>query len=291
MAQLIKLQDYVSRYEKDIYHYPGQFMRLKKDNWRNVEQEWQYQMENRSNSWFDEDSTPESTKGKSFFQDFDQREEPAIPLSKEKLKQNYLDNLLPFQLKWASTTVNEMSFFDQYFYDDLKLKYFLQRFPDIFLLLYHPIFNLKNNPMEGDILLVSPLELEIIHFVEYESSASLVVGNDRTWYIERNNIQKSMLSPMVSMNRTDQVIKSIFKKYKLDFPVRKVVLSRTNHIKFQTEPYNTRFIGLDSHEQWLNEKRRLVSPIKHQQLKICDHLLKHCFTNAIKRPEWDEEAD
>ncbi len=33
MAQLIKLQDYVSRYEQDIYRYPSQFIKLKKQQW------------------------------------------------------------------------------------------------------------------------------------------------------------------------------------------------------------------------------------------------------------------
>ena len=36
MAQLIKLQDYVSRYEQDIYRYPSQFMRLKKQQWDKI---------------------------------------------------------------------------------------------------------------------------------------------------------------------------------------------------------------------------------------------------------------
>ncbi|ARI76757.1 hypothetical protein [Halobacillus mangrovi] len=33
MAQLIKLQDYISRYETSIYQYPSQFIRLKRENW------------------------------------------------------------------------------------------------------------------------------------------------------------------------------------------------------------------------------------------------------------------
>ena len=36
MAQLIKLQDYVSRYEQDIYRYPSQFIKLKKQQWEKL---------------------------------------------------------------------------------------------------------------------------------------------------------------------------------------------------------------------------------------------------------------
>ena len=33
MGQLIKLQDYISRYELDIYKYPARFIRLKRKQW------------------------------------------------------------------------------------------------------------------------------------------------------------------------------------------------------------------------------------------------------------------
>ncbi len=48
MAQLVKLQDYISRYEKDIYHYPAQYIRLKNENWKKLLQTWEYQLEEQS---------------------------------------------------------------------------------------------------------------------------------------------------------------------------------------------------------------------------------------------------
>ncbi|MFB8735493.1 hypothetical protein ACEQPO_22345 [Bacillus sp. SL00103] len=33
MAQIIKIQDYISRYEQDPHHYINQFIRLKKQRW------------------------------------------------------------------------------------------------------------------------------------------------------------------------------------------------------------------------------------------------------------------
>ncbi|MFE4585135.1 hypothetical protein ACFRA1_07715, partial [Bacillus subtilis] len=33
MAQIIKIHDYISRYELDPYHYINQFVRLKKERW------------------------------------------------------------------------------------------------------------------------------------------------------------------------------------------------------------------------------------------------------------------
>ena len=40
MAQLVKLQDYVSRYQSDLKRYPTQFVRLKKQQWDRTKEEW-----------------------------------------------------------------------------------------------------------------------------------------------------------------------------------------------------------------------------------------------------------
>ncbi|WP_397539656.1 NERD domain-containing protein [Rummeliibacillus pycnus] len=41
MAQLVKLQDYVSRYQKDLKRYPTQFVRLKKIQWARMKEDWE----------------------------------------------------------------------------------------------------------------------------------------------------------------------------------------------------------------------------------------------------------
>ena len=41
MAQLVKLQDYISRYQIDLARYPTQFIRLKKNQWERVKYQWQ----------------------------------------------------------------------------------------------------------------------------------------------------------------------------------------------------------------------------------------------------------
>lgn len=296
MAQLIKLENYISRYEKDPFHYPGQFIRLKQENWKKLMQTWEYQREQ-----YDMDTEVEVkkeqrplAKWKKFFQrreDIEVADEPdfELPLTREALKHYFLDTLLPFQLKWASTTINEMSFLDRIYYEDLTLRYFLQRFPDTFLLLYHPVFQLKNATIDVDIILVTPIEINIITMIERPSSMKIIAGDDRTWYIEENNIQIKCLSPILALKRAETVLKSTLSNIDASIPIRKTVLSRTNKIEFQTEPYLTHFIGVDQHEKWLEEQKNLVSPLKYSQLKITDTLLKQCDSVAVKRPEWQRE--
>lgn len=40
MAQLVKLQDYISRYQIDLARYPTQFVRLKKNQWDRTKRDW-----------------------------------------------------------------------------------------------------------------------------------------------------------------------------------------------------------------------------------------------------------
>lgn len=78
------------------------------------------------------------------------------------------------------------------YYDDL-LKYFLQRFPDTFLVLYQPLFQLKNAPVELDTIIVTPTEVWCIHVLEAENSAVFVGSNDKFWLKKRGIRRKRFL--------------------------------------------------------------------------------------------------
>ena len=41
MAQLVKLFDYISRYESNPFHYPSQYIRLKNENWKKLQLQWE----------------------------------------------------------------------------------------------------------------------------------------------------------------------------------------------------------------------------------------------------------
>lgn len=50
MAQIIKIHDYISRYELDPYHYINQFVRLKKERWLSLVEAAERQHEERQAS-------------------------------------------------------------------------------------------------------------------------------------------------------------------------------------------------------------------------------------------------
>ncbi|RDW15914.1 NERD domain-containing protein [Oceanobacillus chungangensis] len=303
MAQLIKLQDYISRYEWDTYKYPSQYIRLKSDNWQKLYQSWIDPEEEAVES---DESTPKLQDTKSRFSKLKnlvrknkEVEQPLQPMEKKKslilpdteegLKQFFLNNLFSFQLKWATSTMTHISFVNESYYQDPRLTYLLQRFPDTFLIMYYPIFNLKNAPIESEIILITPVGIEIIYFIEERSEAVIMAGDERTWTIDFKTRVSKVLSPLIALKRTEKVVKSILHSYEIDdFAVRKTVLSRTNAIVYATEPYQTKIIDKDKYNQWFDARRRLSSPLKNRQLKVAELLLRHCKSVSMRRQEWDE---
>lgn len=302
MAQLIKLKDYISRYEWNAYRYPSQYIRMKQDQWRNLHEMWLEQRETiRVKALAEADEVEQQAKVSQFFsriksllmryQKTEETEETpsSLPENEQQLRQYFLDQLYPLQLKWASSTISDISFVDESFNNDDTLKFFLQRFPDIYLIMYYPIFELQNASVDGEIILVSPLEIEIISLLEKDQNDIIIASDERTWTVERNHEQRQMLSPLITLRRTEQIIKSILNKADVQFPIQKTVLSMKNDLIFSEEPYQTRLIGQHEFAKWFEQKRNISSPLKNAQLKSIDALLKYCISSSVRRPEWIED--
>lgn len=293
MAQLIKLENYISRYEQDPFHYPSQYMRLKQEQWQQLLHAFENPKEPKKIELIEKDTSffGQFRKKKQIEEDAELETNP-LPQTKEQLKVFYLDQLFQFQLKWASSTISLMSFIDREYQEDLVLKYLLQRFPDTYLVMYHPIFRLKKAEIETDIIMITPFDVFIIKLVEYPSDVKIIAGDDRQWYKEEKSVRSTFISPILSLKRTDKIVKSILKYKEINIPVTKVVLSRSNVIEYHLEPYQTRYIDKKIHEAWLMEQRKLQTTLKHVQLKTIDALLSFSDTVSFDRPEWQrEDAD
>lgn len=325
MGQLIKLQDYVSRYEQNIYLYPSRYVRLKKQQWNKLQQAWghaedgffseQFQQPQEPFDWLEEDKQPFMNRLKGFLmlgkkekeddESVHQEEEPLDendpdegtygfepifsyrPDDEEELKQQFLDQIFRFQMKWASSTLIEKSFVDKSYYYDEKLKYFLQRFPDTFLVLYAPLFLLKKAPVEVDPIILTPTGAWCISFLEEEDLSVFLGSNERFWIKRIKGVEKKVLNPILSLNRTAKIVQQIFNMYEIDLPIHKVVLCRNGYIDYPALPFDITLIEKRNHDEWFTSMRNLRSPLKHVQLKAAQALLQYCQTTSIRRLEWE----
>jgi len=301
MAQLIKLRDYISRYETNPFHYPTQFIRLKQENWHKLMNVWE---EENEEQWKAEqevaDMRTKEATGRFRWNPFKQTRTRAkdavlfkrnLPESKDKLREYFLNQLYPFQLKWATSTLTQVSYTERDHFFDQDLKFFLQHFPDIYLVMYYPIFNIKNAPIDVEIILISPVEIEIITLLNYSSQEMIVVGDDRTWTIEREDNDERIISPTIGLKRTERIVEGILQAYDLSYTIRKTVLSRDAYFLYVTEPCKVSLVGPNEYKTWYDQKRDLSGSLKGAQLKVMEALLEHSFSNSVRRPEWERDKE
>jgi hypothetical protein len=322
MGQLIKLQDYASRYEQDIFVYPSRFVRLKKQQWDKWHKAWDsnetfsFEPEpphaNNGGDWPEEEKEPLFDKlkgllkrGKNEAEDVysplellkeEKKAEDTLdfeasftvrPETVENLKHQFLDQLYRFQMKWATSTLTEKSFPDRRYYYEEKLKYFLQRFPDTYLVMYNPIFLLKQAPVETESILISPTEAWCISFLEAEDLAVFSGSKDRFWIKKGTGEEKKILNPLPALNRTEKIVRKILELHEIELPIQKAVISRNGYIDYPTAPIGVQLIEKRNYEQWFQTMRNQRSPLKHIQLKGAQALLQYCQTTSIRRLEWE----
>ncbi|MDW0117140.1 NERD domain-containing protein [Sporosarcina thermotolerans] len=315
MAQLVKLLDYISRYENDLSHYPTQYIRLKKSQWERMKLQWQNGAEFPGREEIPEVEEEQLREGNwltPLFSLFGRRKErefeaetdemdvvtdevselenfgfnPYVlsnPGNLEHLRKLFLDQLFHFQLKWASSTLRETSHLSARFMGDNLLRSFTQQLPDSFLLFYYPILQVKKAPVEVDIILVTPLECLCITIVEQEDIAAYVANGDRFWTKKVGTKESRILNPLIGLNRMEKIISGIFSTQGIDFPIKKFVLSRNGYIDYPGSPFDIKIIDRRTYNEWFTSLQQSTFPMKFNQFKAAQSILDNVQTTAFSR--------
>jgi len=315
LAQIIKLYDYISRYEIDAYRYPSQFIRLKRQQWNKVSHAWEHNMFHTVMKVSEQPiNTVQEPKG-NFIGKIKNRlskhEEPpkeakplirdavldddelqfaftTVPRTKEDLKHLFLDYIFRFQVRWASSTIREKSSVDMAIYRDQLLQYFAKRLPDHYLFLYRPVFKLKNAPVELDIILIGTTEIYCITIIEQQNDTVFIGSKENFWLARKGEDQKKFLNPLLSLNRTGTIVQKLITSNNIDLSVKKMVISRNGYIDYPFVPYDISILDKRSYNEWFQRLRQTSAPLKHTQLKGAQVLLSHCVTNSYYRKEWND---
>lgn len=326
LAQLVKLQDYISRYQIDLSRYPTQFVRLKKIQWDRVKQQWVSGEEISQWEQIEEQTVvKDSKKTFSFFEKFkikkvpkqiENLEEVEIPTELinqedeipdeestlffepnivykpntiEELKKMFLDQFFHFQIKWASSTTREKSYVDPKFLRDTLLRNMLQSFPDSFLVFYYPIIKVKKAPVELDIVLLAPTECFCISVVEQENQAVFVGEGDRFWTKKVGKMNSKILNPLIQLNRMESIISKILIENEIEMPIRKVLLSRNGYFDYPGTAFNVQFVDKRDFPNWMQQLRHYSSPMKHMQMRAANAILQTVQTTSFNRDIWNTE--
>ncbi|HJF32306.1 MAG TPA: NERD domain-containing protein [Sporosarcina psychrophila] len=312
MAQLVKLLDYVSRYEQDLTRYPSQYIRLKRYQWERMKTQWESGAD--LSEWrreMEEVEEPEESKWFSpLLRVFGQRKDVEAeqnhsnckeekiseeddfgfslnvihnPSTLEQLRKVYLDQLFHFQIKWASSTIMDKSRVDSRFLRDTLLRSFAQQLPDNYLLFYYPILLLKKAPVELDIIILTPVECMCITVLEQQDVAAFSGSGDRFWLKKLGEKETKLLSPLIALNRTEKIISGIFKAQEIDFPVRKYLISRNGYIDHPGSAFDVDIIDRRAYDNWFSSLKKMSVPMKSTQFKAGQAILDLGQTTSISR--------
>lgn len=306
VAHLIKLEDYVSRYQYDMYRYPGQFSRLKRERWTSLKQEWEasYLNENQTVEKYVEQQK-KSVKGafhkvkrwlkreqrESFLDTFEEAAYQFKYKSLPELKINFLKELYEFQLNWASSTILEKSSLRQAYYFDTTLKWLLQSFPDNYFILYYPIVKYPKATVQFDILLIGPTDIWCIVHLSGIEQTIFQTFSERYWLRKDGGQEKKIINPFLSLNRMSTVIKRILAETEIEMTVRKAVITNEGYIDVDAPWSGVEFQDQRNIKRWEDKLKNNKSPIKSVQLKFSQVLLNVCETMAEGRSQFEEEDD
>ncbi|MEO4051889.1 NERD domain-containing protein [Solibacillus sp. CAU 1738] len=324
MAQLVKVQDYISRYQIDLARYPTQFVRLKKGQWERVKHQWETG-EDFNKNWehidAEEEQQVEKTKFsflKKFFpskkaaEDIEEIvvsteiiDEDAIPEEEttlffepnivynpqtlDELKRMFMDQFFHFQMKWASSTLREKSYVDPKYMRDTLLRTLLQTLPDNYLVFYYPILRVKKAPIELEIIIITPVECLCISVLEEEDQAVYIGSSERFWVKKISKYEKKTLNPLIRLNRMETLVKQLFEQEGIEMPIRKVLLSRNGYIDYPTSVYGCQIVDKRKYTEWIQQLKRTASPLKHMQIRAAQSLLKTVQTTSFNRDIWNVE--
>lgn len=325
MAQLVKMLDYISRYENDLSRYPTQYIRLKKYQWERMKTQWENgaDLKEWQQGYVEESEEMDGAgRGKWFsplFRLFGQRRTELIdeevleaiddetseeennfgfnpniiynPTNLEQLRRHYLDQLFHFQIKWASSTLLDKSRVDPRYMRDTLLRSFAQQLPDSFLLFYYPIIKLQKAPVELDIVMVTPVECMCITVLEAEDVSAFIGSGDRFWVKKSGENEKKLLNPLIALNRAEKIVSGIFNGQEIDFPVKKYLVSRNGYVDYPSVPYDVTIVDRRTYESWFSTLQKLPFPLKSTQFKAAQAILDIGQTTSISQLFGEQDQD
>ncbi|GGE77612.1 hypothetical protein [Priestia taiwanensis] len=321
MAQLIKLQDYPSRYENDMYYYPSQYVSLKKEQWKRISDTYESDLfqEYRMNILQEEEySVVAQTEKKGFissmFERFkkkeiiqeeelksDPQDQPFYyvrefflqynPSSAEALQKSYQRFMFQLQMKWASSLVGQKPMTDAIVKNSSLLRHFLTKLPDNYFVMYRPVFHIGSAPVEAEIIIISPVATWCITCVDGDSDSTFVARKGNFWVNKSLRHEQKIINPMHASHRMGKIVQSIYRNKQIDMPIRHILLARDGYIDYPSPPIDVEIIDKRNVNKWYESLRQLSSPIKFQQLKAAQALLDTCKRTVATDQEEGERVE
>ncbi len=247
MSQLVKLQDYVSRYEHNLYHYQSLFTRIKENRWKAFKQN-------------------------------------NINQDQNAMHKEFRNKLFTHQINWATTTVKEISNWDKRYFQDRTLQFLIQEIPDNYLLFYEPVLQVKNAGIELDVILASPTDVWLIVWMDGEGIWQ-EQDNKRFWKNVHSDQKETIISPIIRLDRMNAMVKEYWEPYQNQLSIKPCIVAPHAFIDFSNDWRKITYIDKRNFKEWHTQLQQNPAPIKSQQLKFVSDMLNLGVTNSLFRKD------
>ncbi|HSU80713.1 MAG TPA: nuclease-related domain-containing protein [Candidatus Angelobacter sp.] len=243
MAQLVKCFDFVSRYEINLSRYISQFAAIRRKRWEAFQKEG-----------------VAGNGTEAFFND-----------------------LYPHQLTWASSTSLRRSKGANSLKKDESLKNLLSWFGDASLLLYHPVLKIEGVETELDSILVTPFSIYVIHYLEGEKGSVFQGRSKRQWAEIRSEEERLLVNPLISLARSTELVARSLQGLTEGLSLKPVLLVPNSFVEFADPGRGVQIIDQTHFSNWLKTMEPYRAPVKNNQLKVVEVLLRKAMTRAESR--------
>lgn len=259
MAQLIKINQCVSRYQVDLRCYANRFTWLKKKRM----EEWKERWENRL--------------------DIKNRAQQDDKYSKP-LKIEFGNWMFEKQLDWSTRTAFEWSIRPDKIHTEQWLRRILEGINDVSFFMYQPVLLTKSGPVQLDSVLITNDIICCVHPLKGEPGNVFRNVTQRKWCEMTNGVMRPLISPLISLRRTKAVVSAFLKSHDLaSMKIEAAVYAPECYIEQTMSNYEADFIDRRNERDWFIRLDQHSLLMKREQLEAAELLLKHSETIADPR--------
>jgi hypothetical protein len=250
MAQLIKINQCVSRYQLNFRCYANRYNWLKKRR-----------MEAWRENWLDNHTIQNSVNN--------------VDKYSNHWKVDFDDWLFDKQLAWSTSTAFERSERPVTIRTEHWLRRMLKGINDVSFIMYQPVLLTKSGPVQLDSLLITNDMICCVHPLLGETGDVYQPYSQRMWYqITNGAVVRPLVNPMISLRRTKAVVAAFLKgKGLTSMQVGAVVYTPDCYIERTANDYESDFVDQRNEREWFQKMDQHSLLMKREQIESAEALL------------------
>ncbi|WP_010630467.1 hypothetical protein [Sporolactobacillus vineae] len=191
---------------------------------------------------------------------------------------NFEHWLFRMQLDWATRTADRRSACPDDMQRALWVQKLLHQINDLSFIAYKPVLLTRSGAVQLDSLLITNDVVWCILSLPGETGSVFQEISGRRWREIISGGERTLISPLISLKRTQKVIDAFLKQEGLEMRTASAVLSTESFIEFVPDDRGVSLVDRRSLRNWLDEIARHSLILKKGQVLAAEALLAHFET-------------